>query len=138
MFEYLFIEPLAKIERAKEDPIVLVIDALDEAGDEKNELLQVITSSFAQTPSWLKLFVTTRPEKEIVRKFKKFNPTIIDRHHMNSEDIYEYLKTRLEKNKIEHAIEDIGKLRDKCEGSFLYAVAIMDSIEKGEMSNEKY
>lgn len=134
LFEYLFIEPLAKIERAKEDPIVLVIDALDEAGDEKNELLQVITSSFAQTPSWLKLFVTTRPEKEIVRKFKKFNPTIIDRHHMNSEDIYEYLKTRLEKNKIEHAIEDIGKLRDKCEGSFLYAVAIMDSIEKGEMS----
>ena len=32
LFEYLFIEPLLKIDYNKPNPIILVIDALDEAG----------------------------------------------------------------------------------------------------------
>lgn len=49
LFEYLFIEPLMKI-RPPESPVVLVIDALDEATKNmKNDLVELIIRDFHKT-----------------------------------------------------------------------------------------
>lgn len=149
LFEYLFIEPLLKIDYNKPNPIILVIDALDEAGGDRSDLVNVIATSFSQTPEWLKLLVTTRPEADIVRRLNKFEPTVINDHRLNNEDIYEYLKGKLDESAIKYTENDLIKLKEKCEGSFLYATEIIKMLEEKTLSiqdvdkfpkgiNEKY
>src|SRR4051794_20529423 len=48
-------------------PIVIVIDALDESGDEasREELLQIISSSLSALPLNFRVLVTSRPEPDI-------------------------------------------------------------------------
>jgi len=133
LFEYIFTEPLAKIEW-KKDPIVLIIDALDEADSEgKNALLDVVANCFHKTPKWLKLLVTARPEAEIVRKFKKFVPTVVESNEENSDDIKEHFRLSLKIVKIDFTEKQIEKLCTRCQGSFLYATEILKEIVAGRM-----
>ena len=53
-----------------EHPLVFVIDALDECGDDQSRprLLRALTTAAAQAP-WLKIIVTSRTEIDIQRFF---------------------------------------------------------------------
>ena len=95
------------------------------------------------------MLVTTRPEADIVRRLNKFEPTVINDHRLNNEDIYEYLKGKLDESAIKYTENDLIKLKEKCEGSFLYATEIIKMLEEKTLSiqdvdkfpkgiNEKY
>ena len=79
-------------------PIVIVIDALDEASvDNRNELADVIVSQFSKTPAWVKLLVTSRNEPMLQRKFGKLKPISFSDKNVNDNesDIYGYFSKHL-------------------------------------------
>ena len=138
LFEYLFIEPLMKI-RHPESPVVLVIDALDEATKNmKNDLIELIVKDFHKTPEWLRLVITSRPEQDIARRFRHMNPIIIvNDSEKNMEDIRGYLQLNLmpflsDRSSIAQQ-EIIDKVLKKSEGNFLYAVEILKAVEAGTL-----
>lgn len=138
LFEYLIAEPLHKV-TYNEKPIVIVIDALDEATlDGRNELADVISECFEKTPKWVKLLLTSRKEPLLERKLAKFKPinfadsSIYD----NEEDIKGYfsfqLKAYLPNGKKGQVI--LNKMVEKSNGIFLYAKAIVDEILSGQLT----
>ena len=66
----LFLDFIRSLPRHPEQPLVFVIDALDECGDAQSRpsLLKVLTNATAQAP-WLKIIITSRPEVDIQRFF---------------------------------------------------------------------
>ncbi|KZS87695.1 WD40 repeat-like protein, partial [Sistotremastrum niveocremeum HHB9708] len=70
-FEQLILEPSKRIRLI--GPILIVIDALDEcAGDSsgRQELLSILSSRLNELPSNFHIFLTSRPENDIVRAFR--------------------------------------------------------------------
>ena len=66
----LFLEFIRNLPRQPKHPLVFVIDALDECGDDRSRptLLKVLTDAAAHA-SWLKVIITSRPEADIQRFF---------------------------------------------------------------------
>ena len=144
LFEYLFIEPLLKIQ-PPDDKIVVIIDALDEATkneatkNNKNDLVDLIVSDFKKLPNWLKFVVTTRPEVDIERKLCCLNPFIIDNSSKeNLDDIRGFLTTNLEPylEGVTNSKDLIETIVQKSQGVFLYASEILKSIESGTLCVE--
>jgi NACHT domain len=71
LFESLILEPLKKVELR--DPILIVIDALDECGDVigRNGLHTFLAHHLYHLPSKFRIFVTSRPEDGIGAAFSK-------------------------------------------------------------------
>ena len=72
MKDSLFLEFICNLSRHPSHALVIVIDALDECGDDQNRplLLKVLTEA-ASHASWLKIIVTSRPENEIQKFFNR-------------------------------------------------------------------
>lgn len=136
LFHYLLVEPLHLIDPPKAK-MILVIDALDEAiRNGRNDLVTVIARDFDKLPPWLGLFITSRPDQEIARKFSRFNPYEIEStDSRNLEDIRHYLYQWTEKNVFTDAQEKVIEiLLNKSEGVFLYLHEILRDISTGIVS----
>jgi len=72
MKDGLFLDFVRNLPRHPKHPLVFVIDALDECGDDRNRpvLLRVVNEAASHAP-WLKIIVTSRPEDEIQRFFNR-------------------------------------------------------------------
>jgi hypothetical protein len=66
----LFLDFIRQLHRVPKRPLVFVIDALDECGDNRSrpDILKVLTDATAYAP-WLKVIITSRPEVDIQRFF---------------------------------------------------------------------
>jgi hypothetical protein len=66
----LFLQFIRNLPRQPKHPLVFVIDALDECGDDRSRpsILSVLTDAAAYAP-WLKVIITSRPEVDIQRFF---------------------------------------------------------------------
>lgn len=76
----LFRDPLAELARNKEraKPLVLVIDALDECGDNDSRLRLVdVLCQIAALTEWLKIFITSRPTNELMRRLSSTDTRIL-------------------------------------------------------------
>ena len=131
LFALLFKEPLSTID----DPgrnILIVIDGLDESEYQgRNELLDVIGNHFCKLPVWIRLFVTTRPERNIAEALKHLNPFQLEQNHEeNLKDIHILFEMQLS-HKIgeEHKDTLLKELVRKSEGLFLYAFFLTDLIK---------
>ena len=125
LFKILFVTPLSKIE--KQETKVLIIDALNEIEEEREELIDVIVNEFEKTPKWLKLFVSARPGLEIEKKLLDTKVLFVDKYYLNGKSIDEYLKSKLD----EYTEEGLVKLEEKCGGFFLPAVvAVQERLNK--------
>lgn len=141
LFEYLIVEPLNKISYM-DKPIVIVIDALDEATvDGRNELADVVSNYFEKTPKWVKLLVTSRKEALLERKLAQFKPVDFadSSIHDNENDILGYftkqLKDIIPKGKKGQFV--LKKLVEKSNGIFLYAKTVVDGIQAGQFTIDK-
>ena len=66
LFSNLLVNPLHKGFPEPERPVVVLIDALDEATKgQSNEIAGFISEEFKKLPRWLKLIITSRPEKDV-------------------------------------------------------------------------
>lgn len=138
LFEYLFVEPLRKI-NSPSNSIILVIDALDEATiDGKNELAEIISQQFYKTPKWLKLLITSRKELLLERLLSNLNYVdFSNEKYKNNDDIGKYLEKNLSKylpENTELKNKLISKIVNKSGGIFLYAVSICEEINKGNLT----
>lgn len=76
----LFRDPLTELSQSKRKskPFIFVVDALDECGDEVSRsrlggsLCQIL--AFA---NWPKIFITSRPTNELIRKFSSTDTQIL-------------------------------------------------------------
>ena len=131
LFALLFKEPLSKIP----DPgrnILMVIDGLDESEHQgRNELLDVIANQFCKLPQWIRFFVTTRTEINIVESVKHLHPIQLEENkEENLRDIRLFFKMQLtHKIDEEHKNVLLRELVKISEGVFLYAYFLIDFIQ---------
>ena len=118
-FRVLINDPLYALE--EREPMLLVIDALDESAVEgKSEFLELISDEFPNLPKWIKILVTSRPELSVQQKLEHLNPVhIAPQETKNLEDLQNYLQNSLSSLCDDDAV--FQSLARKCQGSFLYA-----------------
>ena len=137
VFQALFTAPLSKIER--NDCCVLIIDALDEAQREsRNGLLDIVSSEFENTPSWLKVLLTSRPETDIKAAMAKYHPLVVEDQKQNSEDIRGYAAKSLENVNLVNREKVLDTITAKSQGNFLYASQTVRAILAGELDPEDF
>eukprot|EP00505_MAST-04D_sp_SCG-Rhode-Island_P002890 Stramenopile-MAST_4_protein_2890 len=131
LFRMLLKNPLSKL--AYEGPRrVILIDALDECEHNgRNEFLQCIREHFLELPAWLALFMTTRPEVNIMRPLSKFKPVSLEADSdENMADLTIYIRDTLQ-GRLPDADVDAGTkvLVDKSGGVFIYARYAVERLQ---------
>lgn len=114
--ETLIVRVLDATEGLGSRSVTLVIDALDECND-REKLLQLLASLPERTGSNVKVFVTSRWEIDIQRRFSKFLQVCLEASAVDN-DVRKYL---------EHIIETsaaLRKLSDSLKGFIVTSLAL--------------
>ncbi|KZS91989.1 soluble quino protein glucose dehydrogenase [Sistotremastrum niveocremeum HHB9708] len=102
-FKLLISDPLHSLSTS--EPIVLLLDALDECGkpSERRELLRILSKDSSILPNNVRLFITSRPEDDIAGFFDRLGPktcvrrdlaVTLDSLSMNNRDMHTFVKMR--------------------------------------------
>ena len=132
LFALLFKEPLSTVQDPGRNTLI-VIDGLDESEYQgHNELLHVISNHFSMLPVWIRILITTRPERSIIDALRHLEPIELEQ---KQEENLNDIRTLFEKQvsqKIGEEDKDIilKELVKKSEGLFIYAFFIVDFIQK--------
>ncbi|CAB4021503.1 E3 ubiquitin- ligase DZIP3, partial [Paramuricea clavata] len=121
LFSILFKEPFSGIA----DPgkrILIVLDAVDESEYHGRHQLANLISNYLHTlPSYIRFLITTRPEKNLIDKFKQLNPLYIEGNdERNLFDLKLVLQERISEASARTA-DLIDNLAEKSDGLMLYA-----------------
>ena len=116
-------------------PVVLVIDAVDEAGTDarSNGVLQVLSGCVGELPGWVRVLVTSRPEDYIVRQVARFQPfTLEPSEERNREDIRAYIRGSLRSEGLseEERGAVVEALEGKSAGVFAYVAALVGMVQR--------
>ena len=132
LFALLFKEPLSTVQDPERNTLI-VIDGLDESEYQgRDELLHVIRNHFSMLPVWIRILITTRPERNITEALRHLKPIELEqKQEKNLNDIQTLFENQLsfkigEENK--HVL--LKELVKKSEGLFIYAYFIVDFIQK--------
>ncbi len=131
LFDKLIVQPLAPNFPEPDRPIVILIDALDEATYRRqNEIVRFLTFCAPKTPHWLRFLVTSRPEPEIRSSFQALSPYVLDASRAeNLEDIRKFLRSQFPD--ITSELTQI--LIDRSEGIFLYIRYVYEEVRNGRL-----
>lgn len=133
-------------------PLVLVLDAFDECGPSniRRDLLELFAKQSAFLPSEIRIFITSRPEKDIREAFVAqssiFSQELDTRSQENIRDIASYFRYRLGLVKQERPLavgfradwpEDdvIAKLTERASGLFAWASIASEFINDYDPRN---
>ena len=132
LFALLFKEPLSTVQDPGRNTLI-VIDGLDESEYQgRNELLHVISNHFSMLPVWIRILITTRPERSITEALQHLKPIELEqKQEENLDDIRTLFEIQLN-HKIGEEHKDIllKELVKKSEGLFIYAYFIVDFVQK--------
>jgi hypothetical protein len=139
LFNYLLSNPLKLCIGGGRERYLILIDALDEAGDSgRNPLVDMLARHAQNLPEWLGILATARPVSDVLAPLQGLKPpTPLDTTtESNRADIREYLKRELAKqlegrSGTDHIIEQI---LEKSEGVFLYAERLCEDLQQGNLS----
>src|SRR5882762_6612753 len=86
-------------------PIILIIDALDECGSDRKELLQVLSRGFKNLPSFIRVMVVSREEPDI--EYILGSHPMVSRYALDidsaiNQDIATFIRYRLNKISMEN------------------------------------
>ena len=138
LFDYLLAEPLRHVIEGGRERYLIVVDALDEAGEGgTNVFVDMLAANAQRLPAWIGILATSRPESNVVGPLQGLAPIILDTAtESNRNDIREFLRREL-------AIQlegrpDAERLLDvvlsKSEGVFLYAERFCEDVQAGNLS----
>jgi hypothetical protein len=120
--------------RAQRKPKLIIVDALDESEtNAKSDFLDLISEKFPQLPTYIKIFITSRPELQIRKKFRHLNPVEIlpdDPHH--NLDLKHFIRRSLPVL----SKRNVKLFISKCEGSFLYAYYLVNELKEMDLGIE--
>ena len=138
IFDNLIVQPLAALPRGRDRVMLIVIDALDEAKDRRdnNELAEFIASRFQDTPPWLRLVVTSRPVDEVALPLQALTPyRLATERSENIDDIRNFLQQRLQELPGHKNVPArlIDKILEKSQGTFLYVACVLEDLESGHL-----
>jgi hypothetical protein len=142
LFALLLAEPLTGL-IWREQRLVVVIDALDEASDEhgQNPLVDLLVTRLSQLPTWLNFVVTSRPNPEVVSKLQGFAPFELDTEdHRNLDDLEAYIEAGLAKRADFSGLSDAEQTRikaillDNSEGMILYLQQVLKGLDEGAIN----
>ncbi|KAJ1555786.1 hypothetical protein HK405_013091, partial [Cladochytrium tenue] len=136
LFNALIHSPLSALYKSapNQPPVVLCVDALDECGrlSYRRDILQVFAQSCKKLPEKVKIFVTSRPEADIVDAFKdltveELQPTVSDARG----DALEFAKQKLVRlGADEEALsKGPGLMCEKSEGAFIWLDLACKALE---------
>lgn len=135
LFKTLFGEAMFRTIDGEKENMLIVLDGLDEAAyNGSNEMLNLLRRADIVTfPSWLKIVFSARPLPGIKVAIDSMDVEQIRLDCRESdEDIYKYfedcLSTELQNNAI--TVDDLRTLTKRCERTFLYADAFMQTYRK--------
>ncbi len=129
LLEYLIVEPLSKCIDGNRDTVAIMLDGLDEIGEVGKRLPVLLASVSAKLPAWIKLIVTSRPAEDLTAPFGKVSVIRLTNDPFG--DIRSYICERLNACVDKNAQDAIAQ---RCEGSFLFAEALCDAVQSGELS----
>lgn len=147
LFDYLLANPLKLSITGGRERLLIVIDALDEAGsasaqggDGRNELVEMLARHAPSLPDWIGLVVTSRPESDVRAPLQGLNPFVLDTAtEANRADLREYLRQELAphlQNRPD-AARLVEQILEKSEGVFLYAERFCDDVQRGHLSLDR-
>ena len=141
LFDNLIVQPLSRGFPTPDRPVVIVIDALDEAtGDDRNELASFIASEFAGTPDWLRLIISSRPDPEVTHPLQGLTPHVLDTSVPNNEqDIRDFIAEQFRPHTHGDAVPApvTETILARSEGVFLYVEWVRQEVECGRLSLER-
>jgi hypothetical protein len=141
LFDYLLANPLKTVIGGGRERLLIVIDALDEAGEAgRNPLVEMLARHASRLPDWLGLVVTSRPESAVQTPLQGLNPFVLDtRTEANRADLRDYLRHQLAPQLQHRPDVDrlIGQILEKSEGVFLYAERFCDDVQHGHLSLDR-
>lgn len=147
LFDYLLANPLKLSITGGRERLLIVIDALDEAGsasaqggDGRNELVEMLARHAPSLPDWIGLVVTSRPESDVRAPLQGLNPFVLDTAtEANLTDLREYLRQELAPQ-LQHrpdADRLVEQILEKSEGVFLYAERFCDDVQQNHLSLDR-
>ncbi len=141
LFDYLLVNPLRSVIHGGRERYLIVIDALDEAGDAgRNPLVEMLARNAQRLPDWLGLVVTSRPEFDVKTPLQALNPFSLDtRSESNRADICDYLRRELATPLQNRPDADrlVEQILEKSEGVFLYVERFCDDVQQGHLSLDR-
>lgn len=138
LFDYLLANPLRTAINGGRERYLIVIDALDEAGEAgRNPLVELLARNAQSLPDWLGLVVTSRPEFDVKTPLQALNPFQLDTQaESNRTDIRDYLRRELAvplQNRPD-ADRIVEQILEKSEGIFLYVERFCHDVRRGHFS----
>ncbi|PVG01762.1 hypothetical protein CPB86DRAFT_57754 [Serendipita vermifera] len=122
----LFVKPVKVVN----EPIVLVLEAMDECEPGACEqLLRIILPELFNLP-YLKLLITSRPEAHIQRQLAPYEPQEVSLglgDGSNTQDVEIYMRRRLPKATLSE--NQILQLIERASGLFIWAKTVCDLVE---------
>ena len=141
LFTLLLANPFSHIIDGGADPILLVVDGLDEAGDtESNPLAEALARFCDRLPTWVKVLVTSRHVNAATAPFGAAaeHVDLMGVSEENIADMREYLESALhgEFGSEANRREAVDEIVDRSGGCFLYARLVVDALSSGLASLE--
>lgn len=141
LFDYLLANPLKTAIGGGRERQLIVIDALDEAGEAgRNPLTEMLARQAPRLPDWLGIVVTSRPESAVQTPLQGLNPFVLDtRTEGNRADLRDYLSHELVQQ-LQHrpdADRIVEQILEESEGVFLYAERFCDDVQRGYLSLDR-
>lgn len=141
LFDYLLANPLRSVINGGRERYLIVIDALDEAGEAgRNPLVEMLARNAPRLPDWLGLVVTSRPEFDVKTPLQALNPFPLDtQSESNRADIRDYLRRELASHLQNRPDADrlVEQILEKSEGVFLYVERFCDDVHRGHLSMDR-
>lgn len=138
LFDQLLTQPLSELIDGGRERCLIIIDGLDEAGDEDNNVLaELLSDNLYKLPHWIGVVLTSRPEGSVKRAFGRYNtyecnPMSVQ-HEEDIKEYFEYyLAEKLSGNP--NKADILEALLNNCEGSFLYASMFVEGVRNREIN----
>lgn len=135
LFEYLLSFPLNNIVDGKRGVGLIIVDGLDEAEENgQNVLAEVFSYCVNQLPTWLKFIFTSRPENNVRVHFNSHQSIdIVEDMPRDNNDMLQYLMHALKTQlyNVPNKLEVLHHICNLSENVFLYAVLLVEEIHAG-------
>lgn len=128
LFDVLLSTPLLSCQ-VPQTPKLILIDALDEAGDNLSvPFAGFLSRTIGKLPNWIRIVITSRPVESVLYPLQQFSPYFITADSAdNLADLNEYVDKRLRKIYGDIA-PDGSAIVKRSEGIFLYAKYVFDEL----------
>jgi tetratricopeptide (TPR) repeat protein len=134
LFDALLVGPFAKEFPAPREPLLVVLDGLDEATQAggENPLAEIVAADWSRLPPWLRLMVSSRPEAELVQWLSGRQRIELRAEDAEQQaDLAVYLRERLTAIGRPPSEKVLLRILERSEGAFHYAAMLVEEVRQG-------